>query len=153
MEKVNSIDVLNTLVEINNDRIEGYKKAIENTEERDLKDLFSTFQQTSRKCQADLISEINRIGGKATVGTTASGKFFRGWMDVKSVLTGNDRKSILNSCEYGEENANETYQRVLEEEIEHLSPQQQSMIKAQRNLIKADESKIKSLLNNLVEAS
>ncbi|MEX2351356.1 MAG: PA2169 family four-helix-bundle protein [Balneolaceae bacterium] len=152
MKKEKTIDALNTLVEINNDRVKGYEKAFENTEERDLKDLFSTFEKTSHKCLGELISEINKLGGKATDGTNTSGKFFRTWMDVKSALTGKDRKAILNSCEHGEESADETYQTVLEDESEHLNPQQQSMIESQHNLLLADQSKIKSMLNTLVEA-
>lgn len=151
MEREKSIDALNTLLEINNDRIEGYEKAAENTEERDLENLFSSFKQTSQKCLVELKNEINKLGGKATEGTKASGKFFRAWMDVKSALTGEDRKAILKSCEYGEEQADETYQEILDDESEHLSPQQQSLIKAQHNLLKADQSKIKSMLNDLVE--
>lgn len=73
-------------------------------------------------------------------------------MDVKSALTGKDRKAILNSCEYGEENADETYQTILDDESEHLNPKQQLMIKAQHKLLKADQSTIKSMLNALVEA-
>lgn len=152
MEKEKTIDVLNKLVEINNDRIEGYEKASENTEEKDLKDLFSRFKQTSRKCLGELKSEINKLGGKVTEGTNVSGKFFRAWMDVKSALTGKDRKAILNSCEYGEEQADETYQTVLDDESEHLSPQQRSMIKEQHNLLKSDQSTIQSMLNAHVEA-
>lgn len=152
MEKEKTIDALNRLVEINNDRIEGYEKAAENTEERDLNDLFTKFEQTSRKCQRQLVSEINNLGGKATEGTTASGKFFRTWMDVKSALAGEDRKAILNSCDNGEESADETYQKVLADESEHLTSQQRSMIKEQHNMLKSDKNKIRTMLNSLVEA-
>jgi len=152
MEKEKTIDALNRLVEINNDRIEGYEKAAENTEERDLNDLFTKFEQTSRKCQRQLVSEINNLGGKATEGTTASGKFFRTWMDVKSALVGEDRKAILNSCDNGEESADDTYQKVLADESEHLTSQQRSMIKEQHNMLKSDKNKIRTMLNSLVEA-
>ncbi len=153
MEKEKTIDALNKLVEINNDRIEGYEKASENTEEKDLKDLFSEFRRTSQKCLSELKSEITKLGVKATEETTISGEFFRAWMDVKSALAGKDRKAILNSCEYGEEQADETYQTVLDDESEHLNPQQQSMIKAQHKLLKADQSTVKSMQNTLAEAS
>ncbi|MFU8860739.1 MAG: ferritin-like domain-containing protein [Cyclonatronaceae bacterium] len=152
MEKEKTFDALNKLVEINNDRIEGYEKASENTEERDLQELFSMFKQTSRKCQRELISEISKLGKKPTVGTTTSGKFFRTWMDVKSALTGKDRKAVLNSCEYGEENADKTYQSVLDDESEYLNHEQQSMIREQQKMLKADQGKIKSMLNKLEEA-
>lgn len=153
MEKEKTIDVLNKLVEINNDRIRGYEKAFATTEERDLKDLFSTFEQTSEKCVGELFGEISKLGGEATEGTKASGKFFRAWMDVKTALTGKDRKAILDSCEYGEEKADETYQEVLNDKSEHLNPQQLSMIKTQHKLLKSDHSTIKSMHDNLVQVS
>lgn len=153
MENEKTIDALNKLVEINNDRVEGYEKASENTKERDLNDLFSAFKQTSQNCLVELKSEIKKLGGQVTEGTTTSGEFFRTWMDFKSALAGNDKKAIFSSCEYGEEQADETYQEILNDESEHLSTQQQSMIKEQHNLLKADQSKIKSMQNNLVEMS
>lgn len=152
MKKEKTIDALNELVVINNDRIEGYEKASENTEERELKDLFSEFIKTSQKCRNELISEISKLGGKAEEGTKTSGEFFRAWMDVKSALSGKDRKAVLNSCEHGEEEADETYQTVLDDESEHLSPQHQAMIKAQHTLLRTDQNRIKSMKNSLVEA-
>lgn len=153
MEKEKTVDALNTLLEINNDRIEGYEKASENTEERDLKDLFSNFKKTSLNCRLELVSEINKLSGEATDETNTSGKFFRAWMDFKASLTGRDRKAILDSCEYGEEQADNTYQNVLEDESEHLSREQLSMIKKQHKHLKADYSKIKTMQNATVAAS
>jgi uncharacterized protein (TIGR02284 family) len=153
MEKEKLIDVLNTLVVINNDRIEGYETASANTDDRDLKILFSKFAQTSQKCRHQLIDEIEKIGGKAEDGTRVTGKFFRAWMDVKSALSGNDRKAILDSCEQGEEKALKTYRSVINEKSGYLTPDQQSMIKTQSDLIKNDQSKIRTMQNAMVEAS
>jgi uncharacterized protein (TIGR02284 family) len=153
MEKDKTIAALNKLVQINNDRIEGYQKAFENTEERDLKDLFTTFEKTSMRCQTELTSEIHKLGGEATEGTTTSGKFFRTWMDFKSALTGKDRKAILNSCEYGEENADETYQSVLADESEHLTSDLRSMIVEQHKRLRDDQNKITSMLNTYAVVS
>ena len=152
MDNKKKINALNELVEINNDRIKGYDKASENTEERDLKDLFLEFKQTSQKCIGELNNEISQFGGTATDETNASGKFFRAWMDFKTALTGKDRKTILDSCEYGEEQADKMYQRILNDESEYLSPQQQSMINEQHIRLKSDRNKIKTLQNNLVVA-
>lgn len=153
MNKEKTIDALNTLVVINNDRIEGYDTASENTEENELNSLFSQFAQTSKKCRNELINEIGKLGGKAADGTNASGKFFRAWMDVKSALTGKDRKAILNSCEQGEERAVETYKTVFEDKSEHLTAKQQMMIKGQFGLIINDQDKIRSMQNALMSAS
>ena len=147
MDNNNSIKVLNALIEINNDRIEGYETASKETEEEDLKVLFTQFEQTSRHCRAALVNEVQKLGGTATEGTTTSGKFFRVWMDIKSTLTGKDRKAILNSCEYGEDQALETYNDPLTSDLENLTAEQQTIIQAQYVLIKADHDKVKVLRN------
>ena len=145
MEKENTIDVLNTLITINNDRIEGYETAAKETEEQDLKTLFAQFSSTSEKCNRELVAEVTKLGGTPAEGTKTTGKFFRVWMDVKAALTGNDRNAILNSCEYGEDIAKGTYEKALKNDAENLSAEQQAMIKAQHSLLKADHDKVKSM--------
>ncbi len=149
MENEKTIDVLNTLITINNDRIEGYETAANETEEQDLKMFFRELKQTSLHCNKELSAEVTKLGGTASEGTKTTGKFFRVWMDVKAALTGKDRKAILNSCEYGEDVAKETYEEALKNDAEHLSADQQAMIKAQHTLLVADHDKVKSMLNAL----
>jgi uncharacterized protein (TIGR02284 family) len=151
MDNKKAVEVLNTLIEINNDRIEGYETASKETEEEDLKHLFLNLTETSTKCKEELEKEVQRMGGTPIEGTKVTGKFFRAWMDVKAALTGKDHKAILNSCEYGEDVAVETYDKVLEDDSEHLSADQRTMIEAQRKLIKADHDEIKELRDALVE--
>jgi uncharacterized protein (TIGR02284 family) len=152
MHNENKIEVLNTLITINNDRIEGYETAAKETEELDLKTLFAQFSYTSQKCKQELSNEVIKLGGTPAEGTLTTGKFFRVWMDVKAALTGKDRKAILNSCEYGEDAAKDTYKKALENNEDNLSAEQYSMIKAQHILLVADHNKVKSMRDALVEA-
>lgn len=145
MENEKTIAVLNTLITINNDRIEGYETASKETEEQDLKTLFAQFSSTSQKCKQELTNEVSKLGGTAAEGTLTIGKFFRVWMDVKAAITGKDRKAILSSCEYGEDIAKDTYKKALKNDIEDLNVEQQAMIKAQHTLLKADHDKVKSM--------
>ena len=145
MENEKTIAVLNTLITINNDRIEGYETAGKDVEEQDLKTLFADFSSTSKTCKQELSSEVSRLGGTAAEGTLTAGKLHRVWMDVKAAITGKDRKAILNSCEFGEEFAKDTYEKALENDIENLNAEQQTMIKAHHALLKADHDKIKSM--------
>ena len=145
MENEKTIEVLNTLITINNDRIEGYETAAKETEEQDLKTMFAQFSSTSQRCKTELVAEVNKIGGTAAEGTLISGKFFRVWMDVKAALTGQDRKAILNSCEYGEDAAKEIYEKALENDLENLNANQQTMIKTQLTLLVADHDKVVSM--------
>ena len=153
MENEKTIDVLNTLIQINNDRFEGYDTAFKETEEQDLKTLFSKCMLTSQKCKQELVEEVTRLGGTPTDSTRMTGKFFRVWMDVKATITGKDTKGILGSCEYGETVAIETYQKVLNEDMQNLSFEQQTMINAQHALIKADHDIIKAMHDDLVASS
>ena len=130
--------------------IEGYETASEGTEEYDLKALFTRFIATSQKCKHELVMEVNKLGGKPAEGTLTSGKIFRLWMDVKAALTGKDRKAILNSCEHGEDEAQDAYDEALED-LEHLSAEQQTMVYAQKSILKADHDHVKALRDALVE--
>lgn len=152
MDNEKTIEVLNSLVQINNDRIEGYKTATKETEEQDLETMFAQFAKTSEKNKQELSAEIIRLGGTPTDGTKDSGKFFRLWMDVKAALTGKDRKAILNSCEFGEDQALDTYDEVQEKEAEHLNAEQRTMIDAQYDLLKVDHNTVKTMRDALVEA-
>ena len=151
MDNKKTVDVLNTLIEINNDRIEGYETASKETEDGDLKSMFSSLIETSAECREELTEEVERLGGTPIEGTKISGKFFRTWMDVKAALTGKDNKAILNSCEYGEDVALETYDKALKNDYEHLGIEQRNMIEAQRELLRADRDEIKELRDQLVE--
>jgi uncharacterized protein (TIGR02284 family) len=145
MENQKTIDALNTLIQINNDRFESYDTAFIETQEQDLKTLFSQFMLTSQRCKQELVNEVVRLGGTPTESTWLTGKFFRVWMDVKAAITGKNQKAILSSCEYGENIVLDTYQNVLKNEMQFLSFVQQTMINVQYSLIKADHDKVKRL--------
>jgi uncharacterized protein (TIGR02284 family) len=98
----NTVGVLNSLIIINNDRIEGYKIASNETTETDLKALFSNFIETSEQCRNELVVEVSKLGGTPNEYTILIGGFFLDLMDVKVALTANNRKAILDSCKYSE---------------------------------------------------
>lgn len=151
MNNEKAIEVLNTLIEINNDRIAGYETASKETEESDLKILFLAFKQTSEKCNVELINEVVKLGGTPIEGTKTTGKLFRVWMDIKSALTGKDRKAILTSCEFGEDVAVDTYQKALRDNLSDITAEQQTMLNSQFELIKSGHDKVKKLRDTLVE--
>lgn len=144
-------DVLNNLVEINNDRIEGYTRASKESDAPDLKNLFTQFIETSRKCRQELVTEVRRLAGTPKEGTSTSGKFYRAWMDVKAALTRKDEKAILSSCEFGEDVAVQAYEDALKEEELNANSGLRGLISKQRDLIKADHDKVKTLRDTLVQ--
>ncbi len=151
METEKTIAALNELVQINNDRIEGYRTASEETEDFELKTFFSELKATSIQNNSELRAEVSGLGGEPTEETRTTGKFFRTWMDVKAALTGNDRKLILDSCEYGEDVAKETYQDTLSNENQNFSDSQLSMVREQYHNLVADYDKVKSMHDAISE--
>jgi uncharacterized protein (TIGR02284 family) len=115
------IDVLNDLVQINNDRIAGYEKAIKDSkpEEDGYHAMFRRMMEESSKYKAELISAINMLGGEAASrSTTNSGKVYRVWMDIKSTFTGKKESSVLELCEFGEDAAQKAYEEALKSDAE-----------------------------------
>ena len=149
MEYESVINVLNSLIVINNDRIEGYDTAAKETEEIDLQELFRRFMKTSEMCKAELVAAVVKLGGTPDEGTRTTGKFFRVWMDFKAFLTGKDRVSILNSCEYGENVAGDTYKDAIANNLHSLTAQEQTMLNTQAGLLKADLKKVIALRDAL----
>lgn len=64
MNTEKSIDVLNNLIVINDERLDGYETASKVTYESDLISLFFEFQEKSQKHKEELIVEIKKLGGK-----------------------------------------------------------------------------------------
>lgn len=141
--KEKEVAVLNSLIEYNNDRVAGYQKAVEETEQGDLKTLFSKFSAQSLKFSQELTSRVNQIGGEAASGTTNSGKVYRAWMDVKAAMTGKDRKAILGSCEFGEDVALKSYEDVLEGD--DITAETRMLIAEQMRQIRDAHDEVKAL--------
>jgi uncharacterized protein (TIGR02284 family) len=144
------IDELNTLVEINNDRIEGYESAAKETDDATLKSLFLGMADASRTCKQELTAEIEKLGGTPKEGTATSGKLYRVWMDVKAAVTNKDRKAILNSCEYGEDVAVKAYEDALDK-CDDVLVDHRKLIEKQYSVILAGHDKMRELRNETVK--
>lgn len=140
----NLVEVFNDLVRINNDRIEGYERAVKEAKDIDvdLRAIFTRMAEESKQYAAELTQEIVRLGGEPATGTTASGKIYRVWMDVKATFTGKDRQAILESCEFGEDAAQKAYKLALESDAEMTADQRQ-LITNQKSSLKTSHDVIK----------
>ncbi len=139
-----TIETLNDLVEINNDRIVGYERALDELKDgdTDLRALFTSMIDESRKIRIDLAGEVQALGGEFEAGTTTSGKLYRAWMDVKAVFTGSDRHAVLANCEFGEDAAQKAYKDALQEDLPAYI---RTTLEAQKAMLKASHDKIKAL--------
>jgi conserved hypothetical protein len=140
----NLIEVLNDLIRINNDRTAGYQRASDEARDMDvdLQAMFNRMADESRQYATELTAEVGRLGGDPATGTTASGKIYRAWMDVKATFTGKDRTAILASCEYGEDAAQRAYEEALATDVE-LPANLRQIITNQKAALKSSHDMVK----------
>lgn len=152
MEKKETIEILNDLIEIHNDRIKGYTRAIEELKEgdQDLKVIFASMIDESRNIRMVLGQEVQALGGEMEDDTTNSGKIYRAWMDVKAVFTGHSRQTVLENCEFGEDAAQRAYETALSEK--NLPAYLRQMLTEQQQTLKASHDEIKALRDVEAEA-
>ena len=146
MENEKVIGILNDLIRINHDRVVGYEKGIDElkNEDADLKVLFQRYITESRQYGQELTQEVSRLGGDPADGTTNSGKIYRVWMDLKSVVTGHDRKTVLNNCEFGEDAAQKAYDTALNSDVD-FEPSLRDLIVRQKAALKVGHDEVKRL--------
>jgi len=139
------IEILNDLILINNDRIEGYKKSTDETDasDTDLRSLYSNLSDHSRSNVSELTSEVARLGGEPATGTMISGKLYRTWMDVKSAFTSDGRKTSLENSEFGEDAAQKAYETALKSD--DLTPDLRALITRQKAILKDGHDTVKRL--------
>jgi uncharacterized protein (TIGR02284 family) len=110
----NAKGLINDLIEINNDRVAGFEKAIADIQDEniDLKELFQGYAEQSRKNGQELAAIVGSADEVET-GNSVSGTLHRAWIDVKSIFGGSDRAGILSEAERGEDAIKKAYQDAL----------------------------------------
>ncbi|WP_353719633.1 PA2169 family four-helix-bundle protein [Dyadobacter sp. 676] len=143
-----TIEILNDLVLINNDRIAGYEKAEAETNEleNDLRAMFHKLADESRNNVLDLKSHVTRLGGEPATGTMLSGKLYRIWMDIRATFTSDNRRAVLENAESGEDAAKKTYEEALQSgdlpaDIRQLILSQYTAIQAAHDTIRTERDR------------
>lgn len=103
------ISTLNNLIETCKDGQDGFKDAAEGIERSDLKTIFYEFSQQRAEFVGVLQQLVRTLGGDPETTGSFSAAVHRGWIDIKSAVTGKDESAILDECERGEDYAKEAY--------------------------------------------
>ncbi|QQL48386.1 PA2169 family four-helix-bundle protein [Mucilaginibacter ginkgonis] len=147
-----TIETLNDLIKINNDRIEGYEKATNDLADgdTDLKDLFTSLIGESQQNKMALGTEIQALGADIDNTTSTSGSLHRTWLDIKAAFTGHSTKSVLEECEFGEDAIKKAYAKALE--MEHLPAYIRDLLAEQKTAIDAAHDDVKALRDSYENA-
>ena len=135
--------VVKDLIKMNNDRYNGYLKSIEDVDDSSLKDLFTRLSKQSNDFKNELVPFASIEDADETNDTSVGSKVHRAWIDIKQAITGKDRHTILQSCEWGEDQILHTYKDTLEKET--LSADVKTVVQRQEVQLQEAHDMIKAL--------
>ena len=137
-----AISTLNNLIETCKDGQNGFQSAADGVKKSELKTLFSTYAQQRGQFAAELQGEVRRLGGDPEKAGSVAATLHRGWINIKSVVTGEDEGAVLAECERGEDSAVSNYQDALSS---NLPANVKSNVERQFTKIKEAHDRIRSL--------
>jgi uncharacterized protein (TIGR02284 family) len=85
---------------------------------------------------------VRRLGGDPEQSGSVAGALHRGWINIKSVVTGEDEGAIISECERGEDAAVKAYEEALKE---GLTADVAPVIERQYHLVRQAHDRIRGL--------
>lgn len=141
-----AIQCLNGLIETCKDGEKGFQAAAERVQDADLKQLCQNYAQQRARFVADLQIAVRRLGGDPETSGSLAGKLHRGWMSMKSAVTGSSDEALIAEAERGEDVAKATYEKALESD---LPLDVQAVVERQYIQVKEAHDRIRSLERQL----
>ncbi len=139
----NVISVLNNLIETCKDGQNGFQTAAEGVKRSDLKTLFGQYSQQRAKFSGELQNEVQRLGGDPAKTGSIAASLHRGWINIKSAVTGEDENAVIAECERGEDSAVANYKDALADQ--NLPADVRSIVERQSGQIKEAHDRIRNL--------
>ena len=136
------VDTLNDLIETCGDGEHGFNTCAGNTESAELQAVFRKRAEACGSAAAELRDHVVRLGGEPEEGGSVGGALHRGWLAVRSSLTGHSDASLLDECERGEDHALAAYRKALKQT---LPPSVRSVVQRQADGAQRNHDQIKAL--------
>jgi uncharacterized protein (TIGR02284 family) len=136
------ISTLNNLIETCRDGENGFRTAAEGVNRSDLKSLFTNYSQQRSEFVRELQQEVRKLGGDPAKSGSVAATLHRGWINIKSAVTGKDEGAVISEAERGEDSAVANYRDALEQ---NLPSTVQMLVQRQYTEIKAAHDRIRSL--------
>src|SRR4051794_35979587 len=82
------ISTMNDLIETCKDGEQGFRDAADAVTRTDLRSLFNEYARQRSQFASELQVQVSRIGGDPEKSGSVSGSLHRGWINLKSAITG-----------------------------------------------------------------
>ena len=108
---------LNGLIETLKDGEEGFRSSAQKLTNDEIRVQFQSLANQRASFARELQSEVTAIGGEPASSGSTAGAIHRGWIGLKSALTGNEDHAILAEAERGEDSAVKNYRDALSKDL------------------------------------
>lgn len=142
MDHKDIISTLNDLVETCKDGEYGFRTTAEHAKNPELQRICTMRAEECRQAAGELQTIIRQHGGSADDGGSASGAVHRGWVAVKSKLSGYSDLALLEETERGEDVALERYRKALDKP---LPPEIRAVVERQYEGAKRNHNQVRAL--------
>jgi uncharacterized protein (TIGR02284 family) len=142
MSNEKTISTLNRLIETCRDGEQGFRTAAEGLKNPQTKALFLEYSRQRAQMARQLEDEVRRLGGSPEKAGSMSGSIHRGWMNIKSAITGKDDSAIIAEAERGEDVAKEMYEKAV---VESLPPTTQALVQQQSAMVREAHDSVRAL--------
>jgi uncharacterized protein (TIGR02284 family) len=139
------ISTLNNLIETCKDGQEGFQQAAEGVQNSNLKSVFYEYGQQRAQFAGELQTLVRELGGDPENTSSTAGALHRGWINIKSAITGQDDAAILNEAERGEDVAKDAYRKAL---AQPLPANVLEVVQRQYTDVQAAHDAVKALRNS-----
>ncbi len=117
MDKDDVISTMNNLVETCKDGQNGFRTAAEGVKNTELTALFNNYSQQRGQFAIELQNEVRKAGGDPEKTGSTAAALHRGWINIKSAVTGEDESAVISECERGEDSAIKSYKEALKQDL------------------------------------
>jgi uncharacterized protein (TIGR02284 family) len=116
-----TIALLNELIETSRNGQLGYAEAAGLVRETRIQSMLEGYSKERAGFVKALQAEVEKLGGIPAESGSVGAALHRGWMDLKSAVTGGSSGAILAACESGEESAWTHYKNATDSDISGAS--------------------------------
>jgi uncharacterized protein (TIGR02284 family) len=134
---------LHNLIDVRENGERGFLTAADHVSNAKLKALFKELSADRARFAAELASHLQRLGGRPDLRGTSAGTLHRGWIGLKSLLSGSHHDhAVVTEAERGERLALDAYEEALNG---GLPPAVAGVIQQQREAMQKDNERIRSI--------
>lgn len=142
MQNDQAVTMLNDLIQTCKDGELGFKAAADGVKNPQMKSTFLEYSRQRAEMARALQDEVRRLGGDPEKSGSMSGSMHRGWLDIKSVVTGKDDHAIAAEAERGEDAAKNAYEKALGSS---LPASAQTLVQQQASKVREAHDRVRAL--------